>query len=374
MCEELEKSKNKILELINSNNDKIRKIDENINIIEKSMLKNRLGNISLCLVAGIDIIILIYGILVYYYKLPVELFVQNFPSLVLFSTPVLGVLIESIPASINNRKLKQITSAKTTLEKKEEVLKNEIELEKLKNKNIVLYNTYEYIDKKQEEIKFFKEDLKKDKENIDELHEKNNELNKESNENEQKLEVVSTQNVLNSKFEHVRNRIYKPLNVLKNTFLPMAIVSISTFVVILALNPTILVIPGLPSFILPTCLSTGVLSGLLSMGVSVHSNKEDMGIFEKFNKKLGKYRLVKYNEQTNEKSKLRRKTQENINELSKKYIELAENEMSIIINNKSIKEEKFDDEKKGVSEFVDENIFSLDEKNMKRNRVLVKRK
>jgi len=326
MYEELEKIKNELFELIDKNYESMDNIKGKINIIWNTTFMNRLTNFARLFVVGMLITWLIYMPIVAINIFSLELVFKMIPASLLFASPIFGALLETIPASINKRKLKQISNAKTSEEKKEEILSYEIELEKLNNKNIALEKTHDYICEKQDALKFFEGSLSDtNRDSIYELTEKNNTLNSLREKKEEELDIISTQSVLNSEFSHTRNRVYKYRGVLINSVMAMVFTPILVFTGALVLSPLSFT-STLPSFVLPLSGASSVLAGIITAGITTNIFNKDMRRFEKFNEKLGKRKLARFDENKGETTKINRLTKETIEELSRMYIELKENE------------------------------------------------
>ena len=264
----------------------------------------------------------------------------SYPVILFTSSYVFGSLINSLISKkykIKER-YKAFSNAKTKVEKLEEEVHYKIELEKVKNRNKVINETIKLLESDQAIINKISSryDLK-DKnlsQTKEEAERKVNELSNVIKKQYDKLDILTTQNVLHNYFWRIRSNIQKRLDIMITSMMT------GLFAMIFTVLPFMMIKDTLTYISLFTSLSTVFVPFIIgAVGTSlcmVKRNKYYKKVFDIFNLKLGEnalkemYKTIEgaYEEQEKIKSLIKNQ----IKDISLTKVQLQENKINLESN------------------------------------------
>lgn len=332
----IEKTRNELKQEKRENKKKLGLFDKKRKLLKESSFEHK---------AGVTVTFAIFGYLAIYLiasffinELGVVAFTNIFPG---FSFPLVaiggslgvGCLIRTLvyeKLHINS-KLKSFSTAKTQAEKLEEEVQYEIEMEKLKSRDLVIKQTLNILNANESVTKYVSSDentndkgVSKDETETRRVIEK---LSKLINEQNNKLDMLSTQKTLHDRFWRFRSKTQKKLDMVINagmcglfamyfSLLPLAMIKSVEFSSL--------------SSSLTTMLIPFMAGAVGTFGYILKRNMVYKKVFNKFNSSLRENALPKSysnNKKANEKSEdLQALIERQIANISSSLIQLEENQ------------------------------------------------
>jgi len=255
--------------------------------------------------------------------------VFTLPMIIVGSSLTVGVLVKALFSKIYKHKeaLKSFSNSKTEREKLQEEVYYKIELEKVNNRNLVIDNTIDYL----KFNKFMLETLSNDYEITDKNkanETRKKELEKEIKEEYDKLDILSTQKVLQNIFNsRVRSNFDKRMNSWMQALFGGVLIMMIICLPLIVMSDLIRSVTLFSLFtpFIPLILGSSFIGGYI-----IKTNKDYQKVFNHFNLNLGKNKLPesykKYENFNDERLQIQASLESQMKNISLKLVELKEEE------------------------------------------------
>lgn len=264
----------------------------------------------------------------------------SYPVILFSSSFGIGSLINSLISK--NYKIKErykaFSNAKTKVEKLEEEVHYKIELEKVKNRNKVINETIKLLESDQAIINKISSryDLK-DKnlpQTKEEAERKVNELSNVIKKQYDKLDILTTQNVLHNYFWRIRSNIQKKLDIMITSMMTGLFAMIFTVLPLMTIKDTLTYISLFTS--LSTVFLPFIIGAVATSIYVIKRNKYYKKVFDIFNLKLEGNSLEEMYKNIDgayeEQEKIKSLIKNQIKDISLTKVQLQENKINLSSN------------------------------------------
>lgn len=361
MLEKIKKSKLEIQEEMIKNEKSIDKYDRNARILEVNTIENKLEYFlfTSCMLYWIPTFIML---LMQFPALPSLSPFETLPLVTIGST-----LLVTVPVTIKRNKkakklLNQVSDAKTGKEILLEQTKNELERDKLKDKNKVLEKALGTLSLQELMINNLKDNYEITKNKNDDIEIDKIVMTKKEKETE--LEKISTQNFLRKRFGNTRDKLFGFMDNVVKIIMPTTMITLASICFPYALvgqvhnfsmyHNTSSMLSVLSPVLIPLALSIGGSS----LYIKNLSNKEKK-VFRKLNSNLGKDSLFKTED--NKEYNLQSELDSKISELAELTIieKNAQRNLESTIALETSEKDKKTKEEKNRQDYIERQLTNL---------------